>query len=72
MMALRVTVLSTRLRLTDKVGEDNVCLLPPEGNTYAVDRLCALKDIGRYFSAFDRSRGMFIASPKLVLEYPDL
>jgi hypothetical protein len=72
MTALRVTVLPTGSGLINKVGEDNVCMLPPEANMDDINKLCALKDIGRYFSAFDSSRGTFIASPKLVLEYPDL
>ena len=57
--------------LTEQVGEDNIRLLQG-GNADAIDRLCGLKDIGRYFSSFASSTGTFTPSPKLALEYPDL
>jgi len=53
------------------VGEDNVYIVQ-EIPVDKVRTLCKLREIGRYFSRFDKTSGKFIATPKVTAEYPDL
>jgi hypothetical protein len=53
------------------VGEDNICILQ-EIPAEEIQTLCKVREIGRYFSRFDKTSATFIATARVTAEYPDL